>query len=156
MRMFTRDELKEIRSEFWTNFGKIMKPHRSQTGEHVRWTNYRTGVKDMYFRLNVDNVRASLSIDLQHPDNGIRDLFWEQLLEFKNLLSQHLESELFWHYSYSLPSGQVISHVVCYQENVSLFDKTTWPTAFAFLKTNIIHLDAFWADARDIFLHLQE
>lgn len=154
--MFARDELKEIRSEFWTNFGKIMKPHRSLTGEHIRWTNYKTGVKDMYFRLNIDNKRASISIDIQHIEIGIRDLFWEQLLEFKHLLSQHIESELYWHYSYSLNNGQIISRVVCYHENVNLFDKQTWPTAFAFLKSNILHLDAFWADARDIFIYLQE
>jgi hypothetical protein len=154
--MYTRDELKEIRSEFWTNFGKIMKPHRSQTGEHIRWTNYRTGVKDMYFRLNIDHHRATLSIDLQHPDLGIRDLFWEQLFEFKSLLSSHINSELYWHYSYTLKEGQNISHVVCYLEGVSLNDKNTWPNAFAFLKSNILNLDAFWADARDIFIHLQE
>lgn len=154
--MFQREELKAIRTEFWTVFGNIMKHQFSETGIRVRWTNYRTGVKDFYFRLDADGKKAAVYIDFQHADPEIRNLFWEQMEEYKTYFHSAMESEWNWEESIYLPDGREISRISKEIKDVSLFDKNTWPTIFEFFKTEMIRLDSFWSDVRLVFIELSK
>ena len=152
--MLSREELKELRTEFWTAFGNLMRPHSSETGFNVRWTNYRTGVKDLFFRLDMDGKTATIAIDFQHPDDGIRQLFWEQFMEYKTYFHEVTGGE--WQYNDLLftNDGRPYARVFRIRENVSLYRKETWPDAFAFLKENLLVLDSFWSDVRLTFIEL--
>lgn len=152
--MLGREELKELRTEFWTAFGIVMKPHHSETGFNVRWTNYRTGVKDLYFRLDMEGKRAVVAIDFQHSDEGIRDLFWEQFNEYKAYFHSTMEEEWIWDDRYHPHLDIARARVWNFKEGVSLYKKETWPEAFAFLKSNMIKLDSFWNDVRLTFIEL--
>jgi len=152
--MLSREELKALRTEFWTAFGTVMKPHHSETGFNVRWTNYRTGVKDMYFRMDMDGKRALIAVDFQHPNAGIRDLFWEQFNEYKAYFHSSMEAEWIWDENFHPPTGIPRARVWIDLGGVSLYKKETWPEAFAFLKSNMLKLDAFWSDVRLTFVEL--
>ena len=149
--MLKREELKAIRTEFWTVFGRMMNPHHSSTGFKVRWTNYRTGVPDLYFRCHMEKNHAAISIDLQHNDPGMRALFWEQFEEYKTYFHSIMETEYVWEERTYLPDGKEISRISLTLPNVSLFNKATWPDAFEFLKTNLLRLDEFWGDVHLTF-----
>ncbi len=62
----------------------------SAEGETTNWINYKTGIRHLYFRMQADNRQARIAIELNHPDAGIRELFWEQLRELKTLLHETL------------------------------------------------------------------
>ncbi|MEJ0029545.1 MAG: DUF4268 domain-containing protein [Bacteroidota bacterium] len=76
--MYSREESSLIKQEFWTIFGKYMTPIRSSEGLRVNWINYKTGIKDVYFRMETLGESAAISISIEHNDPGIRDLFFEQ------------------------------------------------------------------------------
>ena len=50
--MFSRQEASQLRKEFWTAFGTYMKPVPSAEGEKVNWLNYKTGEKDVFFKMD--------------------------------------------------------------------------------------------------------
>ena len=60
-----------------------MVKYQSVTGSKVNWINYNTGVKNIYFRLEVDQHSARVFIDLQHKDEDIRELFYEQFVYYQ-------------------------------------------------------------------------
>ena len=70
--MYGKEEAYELRKLFWTSFGKFMKRHKSADFSKVNWMNYKTGAKDLYFRLEADKRTAKICIDLQMEDSGIR------------------------------------------------------------------------------------
>ena len=152
--MLSREEQKALNTQFWTTFGRIMKPHHSTTGYKVRWTNYRTGVPDLYFRCHMGKKSAMLSIDIQSSDDGIRELFWEQWLEYKTYFHSLLETEFDWEESTYLQDGRQIARISRTLEGVSIYDQTTWPVAFAFLKSHLLKLDEFWGDVHLTFQEL--
>ena len=67
-----------------------MAPVLSAEGEKVNWVNYKTGEKDIYFRMQADNKTASIAIELTHKDAGIQQLYFEQFAELKKLLEESL------------------------------------------------------------------
>jgi hypothetical protein len=94
--MYSKAEATQLRQAFWTAFGQYMAPVPSAEGESTNWINYKTGIKHVYFRMQADNRRASIGIELTHPDAGIRELFFEQFLEVKTVLHEALGEQWTW------------------------------------------------------------
>jgi len=56
-----------------------MKPVLSADGEEISWLNFKTGNKQVSFKMDVNSQRAILSVIMDHPDPGTRKLYFERL-----------------------------------------------------------------------------
>lgn len=149
--MYTREQASQLRQQFWTTFGQYLSPQLSAEGWKVNWLNYKTGVKDVYFRMNADNKRGYIAIELTHPDTELQQLVFEQFEEHKTMLHETLGEEWEWVLHASDSTGRVVSRIYKEIAPVNVFDKEDWPALISFLKPRIIALDAFWSDARYSF-----
>jgi hypothetical protein len=148
--MFSREEASRIREEFWTAFGRYMSPVLSAEGLKINWVNYHTKLKDVYFRMDAGKKSAAISISMEHRDPGIQELYFEQFMEFKNLLHGILQEEWEWEL-HATVDGKVISRIYKEISGVSVFNKDHWPQLISFFKPRIIALDSFWEDAKYSF-----
>ena len=64
-----------------------MSPVLLAEGEKVNWINYKTGEKNISFRMHAENKNAIIAIELNHKDKEIQQLYFEQFLQFKNLFN---------------------------------------------------------------------
>ena len=149
--MYSKAEVTQLRQAFWTAFGQYMAPVPSAEGDTTNWINYKTGIKHLYFRMQADNRRATIAIELNHPDAGIRELFFEQFVELKALLHEALGEEWTWEANAVDAQGLPYSRIYKELSPVNLFSRDDWPALISFFKPRIIALDAFWADAQYTF-----
>lgn len=149
--MYSRGEASTLRQEFWTAFGKYMGPVPSAEGLKINWINYHTRIRDVYFRMDAGPASAAVAVTIEHRDAGIRELFFEQFSELKELLHHTLEEEWTWQQQVTLPDGRVISRIGKELPGVSVFNKEQWPELISFFKPRIIALDSFWENARYSF-----
>ena len=152
--MFTKEEAKAIKTEFWTAFGVYMRKHQSQSGKKIKWVNYLTGVKDIYFRLYADRNEAKVSIDLQHRNEGIRTLFFEQFKSLEHLLPEPFKSNALWLSHAEHPTKGQFSAIFVSIDQVNIYRKDDWSKMFLFYETNILCLDEFWSEFSEIFVDL--
>ncbi len=145
--MFTRAEASRIKHEFWTVFGKYMNPIPSSEGLKINWINYHTRLKDLYFRMDTGKKSADIAISLEQSDPVLRQLYFEQFLELKEVLHATLEEEWTWQREHE-HGGRIISRVYKTLPGVSVFNKDDWPALISFFKPRIIALDSFWENAR--------
>lgn len=149
--MYSKQEASQLRQEFWTAFGQYMLPVLSSEGMKISWTNYKTGEKNIYFRMNVDNKTASVAIEITHKDKGLQEIYFEQFLQLKSLLHNALNEEWEWQKFVQDDNGNTISRIYTEIKNVNLFNKNDWPQLISFFKKNMIALDEFWDNAKDVF-----
>lgn len=149
--MFTREEASRIRQEFWTTFGRYMSPVPSAEGVKINWINYHTKLKDVYFRMDTGKKAAAVFISIEHGDPGIRELYFGQFLEFKDLLHTTLQEEWEWQVKVSVADGKIISRIYKEISGVSVFNRDQWPELISFFKPRIIALDSFWENAKYSF-----
>ncbi|MCB9189313.1 MAG: DUF4268 domain-containing protein [Flavobacteriales bacterium] len=154
--MFSKEEAKELTKLFWTSFGKFMGKHQSFHGKHIKWVNYKTGVRDMYFRLRADSKKAEVAIEIQHKDDGIRELFYDQFLELKAVFKD-MVGEWTWEKDIYNDQSILISkiYIEC-DRKVNVYDKNTWKDGFEFFEKNIVPLDEFWSEFCEIFKYLEK
>src|SRR5690606_36969755 len=100
----------------------------------VNWLNYKTGYKGLYFRMDADQKKVSISVEMDHNDPDLRQLFFEQFLELKSVLHSTLEEEWEWQPDTVNELGQNISRIGKSISGVNIFDENTWPQMIGFLK----------------------
>ena len=149
--MYTKEEASQLRHSFWTTFGQYISPQLSSEGLKVNWVNYKTGVKYVYFRMEADKMTATIAIEIAHPDPGIRELFFEQFLEFKNILHDYTYEAWTWEPHYTDENGRPMSRIYLDQVGINIFNKNDWPALISFFKPRIILLDGFWNDVKYAF-----
>ena len=154
--MLSQTERKALNTDFYTALGLMMQGNYSATGKRIRWTNYKTGIRNVYVRMEVDARKAVFCIDIQHKDEGMRQLFWEQFTELKGLLTEALGDDLVWHEHFYKADGTAISRIEKVLPQGSLYQKETWPELLGFLKKQLLAFDGVWADVYDIFKALDD
>lgn len=148
--MYSKQEASRIKTAFWTSFGQYMKPIPSAWKEKVNWLNYKTGVKDIYFRLHADNKHASIGMELTHTDEIIRQFAFEKMQQLKPMLEEVIGEAWDWHEVKFDEHGKAISVICMTLEGVNVMRQEDWPALISFFKPRLLALDAFWADAKDI------
>jgi hypothetical protein len=146
--MYSRQQASELRQAFWTALGKYMQPILSAEGEKVNWVNYKTGEKNIYFRMNAGSRSSSIAIEITHPNTELQQLYFEQFVQLKTLLHSALNEEWNWQLHFVDNNGKVISRIYKELNNVSLFNQNDWPALISFFKPRIIALDEFWSSAK--------
>jgi hypothetical protein len=149
--MYSRQEASKLKQEFWMAFGQYMQPIPSAEGERINWINYKTGEKDISFRMNADHTSASISIELKHKDPEIRQIYFEQLIQFRKLFRSTLGEEWLWEPEARDEHGRAVSTISSRQSGLNVFQKENWPALISFFKPRIIALDEFWSSVKYAF-----
>jgi hypothetical protein len=153
--MYSKSEATQIKHAFWTAFGRYISAHLSSEGLRVNWINYNTGFRHLYFRMEADNKKASISIEMAHPDLLMQELFYSHFLELKTILHQYLGEEWEWGLHAQKEFGKTTSRIYKILQPVNVLNQQDWPAIISFFKPRIIALDEFWNDVKDRFDELR-
>jgi len=149
--LYSKEEARRLKEEFWTSFGQYMSAVPSADLEKVNWVNYKTGIKHLFFKMDVTNKTAFIMVELTHPDDSIRELMYAQFVELKTVLNSILTEEWEWDEVYYDAYGKKTSRISLTIDKVSVFKKEDWAQLISFFKPRIIALDEFWSSAKYAF-----
>ncbi|MCM4165828.1 MULTISPECIES: DUF4268 domain-containing protein [unclassified Arenibacter] len=139
--MFSRDEAKKLRQEFWISFGKSF-PRK--------WILYNTGIKDCSFKFHFDLKSAMVSMDIENQDLEKRLELWEKIISLQSLFKDEYLPEALFQDTVFLKNGKEISRVSVSLEHVSIHNKNTWQMTMEFLKENMAKFEDFFKEYEDI------
>lgn len=151
--MYRKQEAGILRKEFWTSFGRYLAPIHSAEGEKINWINYRTGVKDFRIRMDADNKKAYIGLELVHSDPDWQQLYFEQLEKLRTMFRQEAGDDWIWQLHGRDAHGKIISRIYAELDSVHILRRDDWPALIRFFKERIIALDAFWSSAKEYFVN---
>ena len=128
-----------------------MRPLPGADGEPVNWLNYKTGVKDIYFRMDVGNNTACIAIELRHTDATEQEEKFSQFLKLKNVFDETVGNDWKWELQTTDEDRKIVSRISTSLKNVTIFNAADWPAIISFLKPRIRALDEFWQLVKDNF-----
>jgi hypothetical protein len=104
--MYSKEYKSEMKKLFYTSFGKYMSKNKSINDTKIKWLNYKTNIKDLYFKIDCNENYTKILIDIQHSDDEIRNLFFDQFLELKKLFIKTMGEKWKWDSEYLNSYGQ--------------------------------------------------
>ena len=138
--MFSKEEAKQIRQDFWTFFGKRY---------HRKWTLYNTGIKDLVLKFSMEGNRAMVSIDIEHEDELFRQYYFDKFVSFKSIMKEEISPNLVFDEEFMLASHKIISRIYTYMEPVKITRKTDWPAVYDFFYEYMDKMEAFFWEYKD-------
>ncbi|GAA4975463.1 DUF4268 domain-containing protein [Algibacter aquimarinus] len=139
--MFSKEESRILRQEFWTSFGKSF-PRK--------WILYNTKLKDLSFKFHFDTKKALVALDLE-DDLEHRIKYWEKLLALKAILLDDYLPEAIYDEEYFLDNDKEISRIyVPLEQKVSIHNKNSWRDVMEFFNEKMILFEAFFEEYKDV------
>ena len=133
--MFSKNEAKRLRQEFWTSFGKSFPKE---------WILYNTNVKGLSFKFHFDTKTAYVAfcIDMELSKQHI---YWSKLLSHKSILKTDFLPQIKFEECFQLSDKKMISAAyVALDSKVSIHNKSTWKTTMEFLNETMLKFEAFY------------
>ena len=152
--MLKKEERKQINEQFWAAFRAQMKPYRSSNGRRINWIKYPSDIPHIYVRMEVDAMSARLCYDVQFKDPEIRSIVWEQLLELRVVLEQHMQHPTLWQQNMLLSDGRTIDRISWDMPQVNYFLKDNQPIILTFLQNRLLEFDRFYQEFKDVIILL--
>jgi len=138
--MFSKEDSKKIREEFWTSFGKNY-PHK--------WVLYNTGIKEVQLKFTFNNDFAQVSLDVYSADEVIQEYYYEKIYALRSILKDEYLPDIVIEDNYLLPEGKEVSKFYLQLDSVNIHNKDHWPQVFEFLNSNMEKLEAFFMEYKD-------
>ncbi len=139
--MFSKEESRKLREEFWIAFGKSY-PRK--------WTLYDTKVKGLTFRFHFDLKKAMISMDVEHSDLEVRMALWEKIITLKPILKEEFIPDALFEDCFILENNKEISRVYISKKQVSIHNKNTWQETMIFLSEKMDSFENFFTEYQDI------
>lgn len=138
--MFSREEAKQIRQQFWIFFGKRY-PRK--------WLRYNTGIKDVALKFDFDTDQASVAIECTSIDEIDRIYYFEKLESLQHILRDEVSKDVVFEKTHILDTGKEISRVFINKPHVNIHLKTDWPDVFEFFNEYMNKMEAFFLEYKD-------
>ncbi len=138
--MYSKEEAKQVRQDFWTFFGKRY---------DRKWTLYNTKIKDIVLKFSMEDPRAIVSIDIEHADEIFRQYYFEKFISLQTIMRQEVSEDLIFEQNYTLESGKVISRIYIYREPYKITRKTDWPAVYESFYEYMDKMESFFWEYRD-------
>lgn len=151
--MFSKEEAKKLREEFWDQFKHMAASRRVRKKLPGNWMLDKTGIKALNLRFHVDRKVAQVGIDLETRNMDKRIELYEKLESLRKLLEEAMESPLVWELEYIRENGKSVSRIYLQIEGVDIYKRDTWTEAHKFMYTNMIKLEEFFQEYRDFLKH---
>ncbi|TYP69923.1 DUF4268 domain-containing protein [Aquimarina intermedia] len=138
--MFSKEQSKHIRQQFWIRFGKAY-PRK--------WLLYNTKIKDVSLKFYFSTKQAQVSIDIEQTDELLQAYYFDKLVSLQSILKENYGAEYIFDDNYTLENGKVISRVYITKGQVSIHNPNTWEDTMLFLNHHMEQLEDFFVTYQD-------
>lgn len=144
--MYSKEEAQKIKKEFWIVFADAY-PRK--------WMLYDTKIKEVTFKFFVDNKKAQVLLDIEPKDERKREIYFEKIESLKTILLEEYLPDAILERNFHLETGKIISRIWIEIDHVSINNKKTWETIFAFFNAKMSAFEDFFLEYEDYIRDLE-
>ena len=129
--MYSKEEAKKLKQEFWTTFGQWSLKKRKSRGKG-KWLLNHTGVKGFRLKFEAEKKTVCVCLEIIDADEIIREIRYEKLLALKSIFDDALENELIWDNRFCTTPESIIVRVHIQKSGLTINNRKHWPEIFSF------------------------
>jgi len=148
--MYSKEESKQIKKEFWVKFGFFSQRKRIAAGLNKKWLSHNTGINCLSLKFDFENKQALVGIEIFTHNQDEKQKYYDRLLSLKTILNDSFKIAPEWNYNFELPNGEIAAKIYHTLENVKIHDKTCWPKVFRFFFENMMIYESFYTEYKEI------
>lgn len=150
--MYSQEEAKQLRLNFWTQFGKRCSIHPVLRNRKKNFILHRTKVSGVALRFEAERTAARVILELAHRDEDKRLKAFEILQRFKAILEEGFQNGLIWEFYHQREdSNKEVCRIYKQLDEVDIHRQNQWPDIYNFFIENMLQLEKNFLMVRDVF-----
>lgn len=142
--MYSKDEEKALKKEFWDGFADYAQPFLKERGKRT-WLLFNTRIRGLEFKFYVDRQKAGVLLEINAKNEDRRFRIFEALNDYKSLLEEGMPT-LDWHLIAETPMGKEVSEISVCLSDVDYYNRQTWPAIYPFFCTTMLLFEENYFD----------
>ncbi|WP_339840003.1 DUF4268 domain-containing protein [uncultured Maribacter sp.] len=138
--MYSKEDSRKLREEFWIAFGKSFP---------TKWILYKTKIKGLSFKFHFDLKMAIVSIDVD-TEFEQRIKIWDKLVALKSIIKDEYLPEAVYEDFFVLENQKDISRIYVELKDVSIHNKNSWRDTMEFLNKSMLQIEKFFDEYKEI------
>jgi hypothetical protein len=147
--MYSKDEAKILRKEFWIVFARRCEIVPELQFRKKKWILYDTGLSGVDLKFDVTRTEALVMIEINSRLESRRLEVFETLQKYRLLLEDGFNEPLTWDFCYTRESGQEVCRIYISLPNVDFHRQNQWSDIFNFLIGNMLILENNFLEIKD-------
>jgi len=139
--MYSQEEAKQLRKEFWELFGKRCSIVPELKGKKKKWMLYDTKISGLDLKFEAGRKSAKVMIELNHRSEEKRLKLFEMLLKYKTPLETGFGDALKWDFLYVRENGAQVCRIFTEQTGLDIHNQNQWPNIYNFFISNMLRLE---------------
>ena len=139
--MYSKDELKKLKIEFWESFAAYCEVQPYLRRRRKMWTLYNTKVKGVELKFDANRKGAYVILEVNHRQEEERLEMYERLTWYKETLEKDFPDGLIWDCCFVRETGNEVARIYVAKEGLDLHRREHWGDFFSFMARQMYLLE---------------
>lgn len=149
--MYTQEEAKQLRLQFWEQFGRRCRIHPELSQRKKNFILHRTKVSGVALRFEADRKGARVILELGQRSEDKRLKAFEILQNYRIVLEEGFSEGLIWEFYHQREdSKKEVCRIYTELTDVDIHRQNLWPDIYNFFIENMLRLEANFMQLRDV------
>ncbi len=146
--MYSKEEEKNIRLEFWKGFDTYCGKFPDLRDKSPKWLLYKTGIKHLELKFDVNPDGVIVALELNHKNEGRRLDMFEALEPYRLLLEDNLDN-VQWEFALQISGEKEVGRVFVELKGVNYKRISDRQVIYDFMIATMQTLESNFLDIRD-------
>ena len=139
--MYSKDELKNLKLEFWESFAAFCEVQPYLRGRKKIWTLYDTKVKGVELKFDATREGAFVILEVNHRGEEARLEMFERLTWYKDTLEMDFPEGLTWDICFVRDTGKQVARIYTSKSGIDFHRRQDWGEFFSFMASQMYLLE---------------
>ena len=139
--MYSREELKQLKKEFWEGFGIYCSLVPALKRRKSKFMLYNTKMKGVELKFDATRSGASVILEINLSNPKLRLEKYQQFELYKSTFEKQFPQGLIWESSYIRECGTEVSRIYIKKDDIDLHRRVQWIEFFQFMSAEMLKLE---------------
>ena len=139
--MYSKDELKNLKLEFWESFAAFCEVQPYLRGRKKTWVLYDTKVKGVELKFDATREGAFVILEVNHRGEEARLEMFERLTWYKDTLETDFPEGLTWDICFVRDTGKQVARIYTSKSGIDFHRRQDWGEFFSFMASQMYLLE---------------
>lgn len=144
--MYTREEKRNMRVDFWESYKEYSKLHGRKM---MSWILKRTAISECQLKFDIREGEAFVMIQIDHKTDERRIEVYNKFKKYRPLIDKTCGDDIVWEENYLTEEFKNISNIYYKLEGVNIYKKEKWDEVFDFFFAKMTILEEAYEDVID-------
>ena len=148
--MYSREEVKLLKKEFWEGFGFFCANHPVLGKRKSKFMLYNTKMKGVELKFDANREGAFVILEFNHSSETDRLSKYEQFERYKVLMEEEFPEGLIWDFAYRLETGNEVCRIYSQKTGIDIHRRIQWMDFYRFMAEEMLKLERAFREVKDV------